>query len=55
MIDFHTYSKIQDFYHRKHLSYNKISKILSLDQRTVSVWVKKSRYEQRKKEIKLVF
>jgi transposase len=52
MIDFHTYSKIQDFYHRKHLSYNKISKILSLDQRTVSVWVKKSRYEQRKKREK---
>jgi transposase len=52
MIDFHTYSKIQDLYHREHLSFNKIGKLLSLDPRTVSALAKEIRYKQRKKRKK---
>lgn len=49
MIDFHTYTQIQEFHDQRNLSFAEISRVLSLDPRTVSVWAKKKRYEQPKK------
>lgn len=50
MISFHTYSQIHELLYYKHFSIDKISKMLSLDPRTVSKWSKKKQYEQRKQE-----
>jgi len=48
MIDYHTYSQIQQ-YHQEGLMVSQIASKLSLDHRTVSYWLSQPRYHQRKK------
>lgn len=47
MIDFELYSKIRNYHEQKGLSANRIAEDLDLDPRTVSKWLKESRFRQR--------
>ena len=48
MIDFHTYQQIHQLHSRERLSIAKIAAQLHLHTETVSLWLKRPRYEARK-------